>query len=84
MCITELALQLGAAPSEAVRDVLEKDQAEDDVFVFGGIHVGAHFIGGGPQSFFQVLQGTIGLRIDGSASPLLFQRFRCFGGCGLY
>jgi hypothetical protein len=34
---------------EGVGDVLEEDQAEDDVLVLGGVHVIAELVGGGPQ-----------------------------------
>ena len=35
---------------EGVGDVLEEDQAEDDVLVLGGVHVAAELVGQ-PQSF---------------------------------
>ena len=38
-------------PSGLVRDVFDKDEAEHQVLVFGGIHVGAQIVGGGPESF---------------------------------
>ena len=38
-----------AAFLEGVGDVLEEDEAEDDVLVFGGVHVAAHLVGGLPQ-----------------------------------
>jgi hypothetical protein len=36
-----LGLKLGVLRLEGVGDVLEEDQAEDDVFVFGGVHAAA-------------------------------------------
>jgi len=43
----------GAAFFEGVGDVFEEDEAEDDVFVFGGVHVGAEFVGGLPEGGFE-------------------------------
>ena len=34
---------------EGVGDVLEEDQAEDDVLVLGRVHVVAELVGGGPE-----------------------------------
>jgi len=51
---------------EGVGDVLEEDQAEDDVFVLGGIHAAAEGVGHGPQ---------LGLVADGCTAG----RLRLFG-----
>ena len=40
----DLGIQPGMILDEGIRNVLEKDQAEDDVFVFGGVHIGAQRI----------------------------------------
>jgi hypothetical protein len=40
--------RLDAALFETVRDVLQKDKAECDVLVFGGVHIAAQFVGGSP------------------------------------
>jgi len=50
----------GAAFFEGVGDVFEEDEAEDDVFVFGGVHVGAEFIGGLPEGRFEADGGGVG------------------------
>ena len=41
--------ELGAVFLEGVGDVFEEDEAEDDVLVFGRVHVGAELIGGEPE-----------------------------------
>jgi len=41
-----------AALLEAVGDVFQKDQAEHDVLVFGGLLVAAQRVGGIPQALF--------------------------------
>ena len=46
--VLTLGLQLGVLLLEGVGDVLEEDQAEDDVLVLGGVHVGAQHVGGVP------------------------------------
>ncbi len=43
------ALQLVAAGLEAVGDVLEEEQAEDDVLVLGGVDLAAEGVGGLPE-----------------------------------
>jgi hypothetical protein len=48
-------LQLGEHFFKRVGDVFEEDQAEYDVFVFGGIDVFAQFVGGFPELLFQWL-----------------------------
>ena len=40
-----LGLELGVLLLEGVGDVLEEDQAEDDVLVLGGVHVAAQGVG---------------------------------------
>ena len=42
-------MQFIPAGLKAVRDVLEKEQAEDDVFVLGGIDLAAKSVGGFPE-----------------------------------
>ena len=44
-----LRLQLGVLRLEGVGDVLEEDQAEDDVLVLGRVHVVAQRVGGRPE-----------------------------------
>ena len=44
-----LGFQFGVLGLEGVGDVLEEDQAEDDVLVLGRVHVIAQGIGGGPE-----------------------------------
>ena len=73
--IGKTTFQLGATAGEAVGDVLEEDQTENYVLVFGGIHIGAHLVSGGPQSFLQVLQGAAGLAgFGGIAAGFLLRR----------
>ncbi len=47
--VGERGLELRAALVEGVADVLEEDQAEDDVLVLGGVHRRAQLVGGGPE-----------------------------------
>ena len=53
--VPECGLQLGAALVEGIGDVLQEDQAEDDVLVLGRVHAGAQLVGGGPEGFLQIL-----------------------------
>jgi len=39
---------------ESIGDIFDENQAKHDVLVFGGVHIGAQFIGGGPQGLFNV------------------------------
>jgi hypothetical protein len=47
--VRALSLELGMLRFEGVADVLEEDQAQDDVLVFGRVHVVAQGIGGLPE-----------------------------------
>ena len=38
--------------SESIGNVFEEDEAQHDVLVFGGVHVGAQLVGGRPQRAF--------------------------------
>ena len=49
---------------EGVGDVLEEDEAEDDVLVLGGIHVGAELVGGGPEGFLDGVDHFFIVRCD--------------------
>ena len=55
------SFEAGAHFFEGVGDVFEEDEAEDDVFVFGGVHVIAEFIGGEPEFGFEADDGGFGL-----------------------
>ena len=44
-----VGLELGVLGLERVRDVLQEDQAQDDVLVFGGVHVVPQGVGGLPE-----------------------------------
>ena len=44
-----VGLELGVLRLEGVGDVLQEDQAEDDVLVLGGVHVVAESVGGLPE-----------------------------------
>jgi hypothetical protein len=45
--------ELGVVFLEAVGDVLEEDEAEDDVLVLRRVHVVAELIGGEPKLLFK-------------------------------
>ncbi len=55
-----LECEEGAAFFEGVGGVVEEDEAEDDVFVFGGVRVGAAFVGGMPEVGFEADGGGCG------------------------
>lgn len=55
--------QPGVVFLEGVGDVLEEDQAEDDVLVLRGVHVVAQLVGGEP---------TLGLEADGGGGVAFF------------
>src|SRR5574337_2047849 len=64
-----------AALVEGVGDVLEEDEAEDDVLVLGGVHAGTQLVGGGPEGLLEVqvhgaegAVGKVGQSGDDSAS----------------
>ena len=48
--------QFGTPGGEGVGNVLDEDQAEDEVLVFGRVHVGAQLVGGGPEGFLDVVE----------------------------
>jgi hypothetical protein len=48
-------LQLRPTFIKGVGNVFQKDEAEDDVLVLGGIHAGPKLIGCGPESLLEVL-----------------------------
>jgi len=54
--VGKAAGQLGPAGGEGIGYVLEENQAEDQVLVFGGVHVGAQLVGGGPEGFLDVVE----------------------------
>ena len=54
-----LGYELGVMLLESVGDVLEKDQAEDNVLVLGGVHAAAQRIGHLPELGFVADRGTI-------------------------
>ena len=43
---------------EGIGDVLEKDQAQNDVLVLGRVHVVAQRVGGGPELSFEAEVGA--------------------------
>lgn len=53
-----LRFQFGVFRLESVGDVLEEDQAEDDVFVLSRVHVIAERVGGGPELGFEAEVGS--------------------------
>jgi hypothetical protein len=50
---------------EGVGDVLEKDEAEDDVLVLGSVHVVAQFVSRCPQRRFETEVGAIIILVFG-------------------
>ena len=44
---------------ECVGNVLDENQAQHDVLVFGGVHVGAQLVGRGPECFFDVFDHEV-------------------------
>ena len=53
--------QFGVLLIEGVGDVLEEDEAEDDVLVFGRVHVVAQLVSGEPELGFEAdVGGGIG------------------------
>lgn len=58
-------LELGAVLFEGVGDVFEEDQAEDDVFVFRGVHVAAQAVGGGPELVLEAEVGAGAVAVGG-------------------
>ena len=53
------------ALGEAVRDVLQEDEAQHDMLVVGGVQVAAQLVGGGPEFGFEALAGVFGLGLLG-------------------
>jgi len=43
---------------KGVGNVLQENEAEDDVFVFGGVHITAQLVGGGPQLVLESEAGS--------------------------
>ena len=54
------AIELGVLLLEGVGDVLEEDQAEDDVLVLGGVHAAAQRVGHLPELGFVADVGSGG------------------------
>ena len=61
--VFEVVFYALALRGEAVGDVFEEDEAEDDVFVVGGVQFGAKFVGGSPEVGFEAAEE--GLRFSG-------------------
>ncbi len=53
----------GVLLEEGVGDVLQEDQAEDDMLVLGGVHVAAQLLGGLPEAVFEAEVGGAGSRL---------------------
>ena len=54
--IGEAPGQFGTARGEGIGDILDEDQPEDEVFVLGGIQIGAQLVGGRPEGFLDVVE----------------------------
>ena len=63
-----LRFELGVLGLEGVGDVLEEDQAEDDVLVLGRVHVVAQRVGGRPELGFEAEVGA-GVLAETSSWP---------------
>ena len=66
--VAELGFNFVLANFEGVRDVLQKDQAENSVLVDGGVKVGAELVRGGPEFFVEVAKKLL---LVGHPSPEL-------------
>ena len=60
--VDDLLLQLRVGLLEGIGDVLEEDQAEDDVLVLGGVHAAPEGVGHLPQLGPVVRDGTVAAR----------------------
>jgi hypothetical protein len=49
------------AGHKGVRDVFDKDEAQHQVLVFGGVHIGAQFVGRCPEGLFDVFEHVIAI-----------------------
>ena len=81
--LTPFVENLGASLLESVRDVLEEDEAEDDVLVLGGVHVVAEGVGHAPE-VGAVVEGFAGGGASGghlvnSGNGLLVRGTWCHG-----
>jgi hypothetical protein len=54
--VTQAVFQIGLAGHKGVRDVFDEDEAQHQVLVFGGVHVGAQFVGRCPEGLFDVVE----------------------------
>ena len=57
-----LGLERNEFLHERIGDVFEENQAQDDVFIFGGIHIAAQLIRGGPELILKAKAGPRGFR----------------------
>jgi len=46
---------------ESVGDVLQENEAQDDVLILGGVHVVTEFVGRLPEFLLEAQDGTVGL-----------------------
>ena len=54
--VAQAQLQVGLAGHKGVGDVFDEDEAQHQVLVFGGVHVGAQFVGRCPEGLFDVVE----------------------------
>jgi len=57
--VGRLMEEFGVVFLKSIRDVLEEDQTEDNVFIFGGGHMAAQFVGDGPKRGLKAEMGVI-------------------------
>ena len=65
----------GVLLEEGVGDVLEEDQAEDNVLVLGGVHVAAELIADLPKAVFEAEIGGVGGGLGHESLPRQTFRF---------
>jgi hypothetical protein len=78
--LAELRLDLPLPPGEGVGNVLEEDEAEDGVFIDGGVEVGAKPVGGVPEFFVEVFEELV-TRFVHSCGKSLSEPDRAQGEC---
>ena len=51
--------EFGATGGKGVRDVLDEDEAQHKVLVFGSVHIGAQLVGCGPERLLDVVDHAV-------------------------
>ena len=71
----EAGIEFLIAFLERIGDILEEDQAEDDVFVLGRVHMAAQLARCGPECLLEAKLGS-GVDVLGGAQPFLQRKAR--------